>query len=362
MVIGLSLSKHFINFIVEPMQKALRANHLDDKLYYTSPAGYISLVINLGLYLGIVFAMPFVLYQIWLFVAPGLYKHERAPPAGFIVSSMVLFLCGIAFGYFILMLPQMLNFLISFAYDGPVKPLISINEYFSLILIVLVGLGIIFELPVLIFILSLFGIVTPKFLLKNFRYAMLIITVAAAIITPTPDATTMLVFMAPMIVLYFVGVFVSYVVIRRKRSGPGRGWRLHKVPAAAKSSWMGAAWLLCAHDCRLRRSRARASPHRALAQRSGCSSARAFRPAPPAVKPAASMAQGIRARRQARQLRPASAGVRRHPPVQDYIRTSCGVSVCRRPRRFPRQTPIGELAMENIVAKVPGTGRESFCC
>jgi sec-independent protein translocase protein TatC len=76
----------------------------------------------------------------------------------------------------------------------------------------------VFELPVLIFILSLFGIVTPKFLLKNFRYAMVIITVAAAIITPTPDATTMLVFMAPMILLYFLGVLVSYVVLRRKQA------------------------------------------------------------------------------------------------------------------------------------------------
>jgi sec-independent protein translocase protein TatC len=81
-----------------------------------------------------------------------------------------------------------------------------------------VGLGVIFELPVLIFILSLFGIVTPKFLLKNFRYAMLIITIVAAIVTPTPDATTMLVFMAPMVVLYFVGVLVSYVVLRNKQS------------------------------------------------------------------------------------------------------------------------------------------------
>ncbi len=78
--------------------------------------------------------------------------------------------------------------------------------------------GVIFELPVLIFILSLFGIVTPKFLLKNFRYAMLIITVVAAVVTPTPDATTMLVFMAPMIVLYFLGVLVSYVVLRRKNA------------------------------------------------------------------------------------------------------------------------------------------------
>lgn len=216
-VVGLFVSKRFINFIVIPMQAALRANHVDDKLYYTNPAGYISLVINLGVYLGIVIAMPWVLYQIWLFVAPGLYRHERRAAAGFIISSMFLFLCGIAFAYFIL-LPQVLNFLISFAYDGPVKPLISINEYFNLILIVLVGLGLIFELPVLIFILSLFGIVTPKFLLKNFRYAMLIITVAAAIITPTPDATTMLVFMAPMIGLYFVGVLVSYAVLRKKRA------------------------------------------------------------------------------------------------------------------------------------------------
>src|ERR1700690_936228 len=217
-IVGLLVSKRFIGLIVEPMQDALRANHLDDKLYYTSPAGYISLVINLGVYLGIVIAMPWVLYQVWLFVAPGLYKHERRAAAGFILSSMFLFLCGIAFAYFIL-LPQMLHFLIGFAYDGPVKPLISINEYFSLILIVLIGLGLIFELPVLIFILSIFGIVTPKFLLKNFRYAMLIITVAAAIITPPPpDATAMLIFMAPMIVLYFVGVFVSYAVVRKKRA------------------------------------------------------------------------------------------------------------------------------------------------
>jgi sec-independent protein translocase protein TatC len=217
MVVGLALAKHFINFIILPMQAALRENHLDDKLYYTSPAGYIGLVINLGLYLGIAIAMPWVLYQVWLFVAPGLYKHERRAVASFIGSSMSLFLCGIAFGYFVL-LPQVLTYVVHFANDGPIRPLISINEYFSLILVVLVGLGIIFELPVLIFILSVFGIVTPKFLMKNFRYAMLLITIAAAIVTPTPDATTMLVFMAPMVVLYFVGVLVSYLVVRRKQA------------------------------------------------------------------------------------------------------------------------------------------------
>ncbi|MGH9714803.1 MAG: twin-arginine translocase subunit TatC [Candidatus Acidiferrales bacterium] len=217
MVVGLVVSQYFIDFIVRPMQTALRLNHVDDKLYYTSPAGYISLVITLGLYLGIVLAMPWVLYQIWQFVAPGLYKHERRGVAGFIIPSMILFLCGIAFGYFIV-LPTMLNFLVGMTVSGPIKPLISINEYFDLILIVLIGLGIIFELPILIFILSMFGLVTPKLLLKNFRYAMLIITVLAAVAAPTPDATTMLIFMAAMILLYFIGIIVSYFVVRRKRA------------------------------------------------------------------------------------------------------------------------------------------------
>lgn len=217
MVVGLAVAKHLINYIIQPMLAALRANHLEQQLYYTGPAAYVGLYINLGLYLGIAIAMPWVLYQIWLFVAPGLYKHERRAVVSFIVSATFLFACGIAFGYFI-MLPQVLTYVISFANEGPIKPLITINEYFNLILVALLGLGVIFELPVVIFILSLFGIVTPRFLLKNFRYAMLLITVAAAIVTPTPDATTMLIFMSPMIALYFVGVLVSYMVLRRKRA------------------------------------------------------------------------------------------------------------------------------------------------
>ena len=116
------------------------------------------------------------------------------------------------------MLPQVLTYIIGFANDGPIKPLISVNEYFNLILVILLGLGVVFELPVVVFILSLFGIVTPKFLLKNFRYAMLAITILAAIVTPSPDATTLMILMARMIGLYFVGVLVSYFVLRHKRA------------------------------------------------------------------------------------------------------------------------------------------------
>jgi sec-independent protein translocase protein TatC len=224
MVVGFFLSERLVGYIVRPMTKALHDAGLGEKLIYTSPAGYLNLLITFGVYSGIVMAMPVVLYQIWLFVAPGLYKHERRAVTWFILSSTMLFLMGIAFGYFI-MLPYILRFLVSFR--GPVEPLISINEYFDLILIVLLGLGLIFETPILIFFLALFGIVTPKFLLKNFRYAMLIITVVAAIVTPTPDATTMLVFMAPMILLYFVGVLVSYVVVRKKRAAALAGGEAH---------------------------------------------------------------------------------------------------------------------------------------
>lgn len=215
-VIGFAISKSVIGIVSRPMVRALEQAHFPPKLIYTAPAGPINLLISLGFYLGIVIALPIVLYQIWLFVAPGLYKHERKAVASFIVSSVLLFLAGIAFAYFIL-LPYVLKFLIGFEGSLPLQPMIDINEYFDLILIVMVGLGAIFELPVLIFVLSMFGIVTPQWLWKNFRYAILIITILAAIITPTPDATTMLVFMAPMIGLYFVGIGVSYMAFRKRR-------------------------------------------------------------------------------------------------------------------------------------------------
>ena len=210
---GVYIAQYIIRFVTKPMLKALTDAHLDPKLIYTHPAGYFNLIITLGIYIGIVLASPVVLYQIWLFVAPALYKHERSAITGFLSSTVFLFLAGIAFGYFVT-LPYILKFLVSF--QGPVVPMISINEYFDLTLLVLLGLGLVFELPVLVFFLSLFGIVTPKFLWKNIRYAILIIAIVAAIITPTPDATTMLIFMAPMIGLYFVGIAVSAVVTRKR--------------------------------------------------------------------------------------------------------------------------------------------------
>jgi sec-independent protein translocase protein TatC len=212
-MIGWFVAPHFVNMMVRPMVNALNSAHLDPKLVYSHPAGYLNLLITVSIYLGIVIASPWVLYQIWLFVAPALYKHERSAITGFLFSTVFLFLAGIAFGYFI-SLPYVLKFLISF--QGPVVPLINIDEYFDLILLILLGLGLVFELPILIFFLSLFGIVTPQFLLKNFRYALLVIAILAAVLTPTPDATTMVLFMLVLVSLYFLGVGVSWLVVRKR--------------------------------------------------------------------------------------------------------------------------------------------------
>src|SRR6201993_5102133 len=215
--VGVYISKYVINFIIKPIIRALTEAHLNAELVYTHPAGYLNTYITLGVYIGIVLASPVVLYQIWLFVAPALYKHERSAVTGFVFSTVFLFLAGIAFGYFVT-LPYILRFLVSFQGNaGPIAPMITVNEYFDLVLLILLILGLVFELPILIFFLSLFGIVTPKFLWKNFRYAILIIAIVAAIVTPTADAMTMLIFMAPMVGLYFVGIAVSAVVVRKKR-------------------------------------------------------------------------------------------------------------------------------------------------
>lgn len=212
--IGWLVAPRFVNFITVPIQKALKAHNLNPQLVYTGPTDYLSLLIKLSIYLGIVMASPIILYQIWLFVAPALYRNEKSAVTGFLFSTVFLFLAGIAFAYF-LALPHILNFLVGF--QGPVVPLIKIDDYFDLVFLVIVALGLVFELPVLIFFLTLFGIVTPAFLIQNTKYAILVITVIAAIVTPTPDAVTMLLVMGVMTALYFVGVGVSWVVVTKRQ-------------------------------------------------------------------------------------------------------------------------------------------------
>src|SRR5262249_49287930 len=210
---GWFLAPKVVNLIAVPIQAVLAAHHYDAKLYYTGPTDYLGLLIKLSIYIGIVLASPIVLYQVWMFVAPALYKNERSAVTSFLFSTVLLFLGGIAFGFF-LALPHILGFLVGF--QAPVAPLIRINDYFDLVLLVLVALGLVFEMPVLIFLLCYFGIVTPKFLVQNTKYAILVITAVAAIVTPTPDALTMLMVMVVMLALYFLGVGVAWLALRKR--------------------------------------------------------------------------------------------------------------------------------------------------
>lgn len=200
-----------------PIYKALAANGLETKLVYTSPTDPFNMYLKVSLIAGIFVASPFVLYQVWLFISPGLYKHERRYVVPFLFFTVVLFVAGGVFGYMIVY-PNALQFLIQFS--NQFTAMITINEYTNLFMTVILGLGIVFEMPVLVFFLALMGIVSAGWMWKNFRYSILVIFILAAVITPTADIMNMCVFAAPMIVLYLISIFVAWIVhpaTRRKR-------------------------------------------------------------------------------------------------------------------------------------------------
>ena len=211
-----SLHERIYALMQAPITQALAKHHLDTQLVYHNPIDPFNLYLKLSFLAGAIFASPYILYQVWLFISPGLYQNEKRYVTPFMIATVGLFLAGAYFGYRFVF-PGSLEFLIGYSKDF--KPLIEINEYTDLFNTVILGLGITFELPILVMFLSLFGIVSPKFLWKNIRYAILIIFIIAAIITPTPDVLTMCVFASPMLVLYLISIGVSFMVhpARRRR-------------------------------------------------------------------------------------------------------------------------------------------------
>ena len=215
--IAYGFHERIYSFMQEPITFALQQHHLPTKLVYHNPVDGFNLYLKLSFMAGALLAAPYVLYQLWLFISPGLYKHEKRYVWPFMFTTVALFFSGAFFGYKFVF-PGSLNFLLS--YSDKFTPLIEINEYTGLFLTVILGLGISFELPIVIMFLSLFGIVGPRFLWKNIRYAILIIFVIAAIITPTPDILIMCAFASPLLILYLLSIGVSYMVHpeRRKRN------------------------------------------------------------------------------------------------------------------------------------------------
>src|SRR5258708_2431966 len=166
---------------------------------------------------------PWVVYQVWAFISPGLYPRERRWAVPFVTCTGGLFIAGGCFAYFVAF-RYALVFLLGIGAPSGVKPYITIDRYFSLFVNVMLGISLVFELPVVIFFLTLIRVASPSFLLRNSRYAILAIVILAAVITPTPDVFNLTLFAVPMILLSFLGLFASYLLVmgRENRRFPWR--------------------------------------------------------------------------------------------------------------------------------------------
>src|SRR6202047_725618 len=198
-----------------PIMQALRTNGLSEKLVYLNPTEPFNLYLKIAALAGLFLTSPFVLYQVWMFISPGLYRNEKRYVVPFMVSTIALFSAGGYFGFKIVY-PAALNFLISFGKQF--QPMITIKEYTELFLSIILGMGLIFEMPILIFFLALMGIVTAGWMWENFRYSILIIFIVAAILTPTTDILNMCIFAAPMIALYALSIAIAYLVHPTQRA------------------------------------------------------------------------------------------------------------------------------------------------
>jgi sec-independent protein translocase protein TatC len=198
-----------LNLLQRPLLK------IGKNLVFTHPMDALNLYLQVALLAGAIIASPFILFQVWLFIAPGLYQKERRFVVPFMLATVGLFLAGASFGYFYVLPGAMEILIIKMGHNF--TPMITIEDYSSFFLSIILGLGISFELPILIFFLAMFGIVSPAFLWKNIRYAILAVFIVAAIICPSPDPWTMCIYAIPMLALYLIGIAVAWWVHPSRR-------------------------------------------------------------------------------------------------------------------------------------------------
>jgi sec-independent protein translocase protein TatC len=196
-------------WLEQPIRQALPP---DERLAFTDLAGPFMLYIKVALLAGIFVASPVVLLQVWLFIRPGLYRKERRLALPFIFFTSAFFIAGGYFGYRVAF-PMVVQFLLGVGENF--QQVVTIQTYFSMMSKILLGLALVFEMPMLIFFLARLGLVTARQLVRWFRWAVLAIFFTAALITPTPDIATQTVFAVPMIILYCLGIVVAAVFGRR---------------------------------------------------------------------------------------------------------------------------------------------------
>jgi sec-independent protein translocase protein TatC len=197
--------------ITRPLYQVLPPNSF--MIYTSLPEAFFNYM-KISFYGSLFLTSPYILYQLWKFISPGLYKSEKKYMIPFVISSTILFICGILFGYY-LALPPAFSFFVEFSSDL-LKPMFSLREYLSLSLKLLLAFGVSFELPVVIFFLARIGVVSSKMLSRNRRYAILIIFIAAAILTPSPDALTQIIMAIPLMGLYEIGIIVAKLAEKKR--------------------------------------------------------------------------------------------------------------------------------------------------
>ena len=184
------------------------------KLVYTHPGDPFSIVMSASMWLGIVFAFPVIGYNIWAFVAPALFSHEKRVVLPLLIGAVALFLAGAAMAYF-LVIPLTLDFLLTFQ-TASLDPMITVQEYFSFVISLVVSFGLAFELPIAVVLLTMLGIVTPKFLQKFRRHAFVLCVFIGAFLSPGDAVTATIAMAFPLYILYEMSVFLSYFVKRKR--------------------------------------------------------------------------------------------------------------------------------------------------
>jgi len=205
------------------------------ELAQIAPLEFFNIVwLKLPLLSAVFVGSPWILYQVWRFIAPGLYKRERRWAGPFVLCSAGLFILGGLFAYFVVF-RFALVFLLGLGIGNHVRPVVSVESYFNVFVNVTLGCGIVFELPVLMFFLALLRIVSSGFLLRNIRYGILALFALAAIVTPTPDVFNMVLFAMPMVALFFVGILAVYLLElnREQRKFPWGKLLVYLIPALA---------------------------------------------------------------------------------------------------------------------------------
>ena len=204
--------EEIFHFLTDPLRKA----YPGVKFLTTGPSEALVLYMKMAFFVGIFLVAPYLLYQVWAFVAPGLYSHEKAYAIPFIVMGTLFFIGGAAFGHYVLF-PTTFGFLIQFGGED-MQFLPKVDEYYSFYSWFLLGLGVVFQTPVIIFVLARIGLVTPAFLIAHFKYAVLVSFVLAAIITPTPDVMAQTMLAVPMLALYLLGIAVAWLFARPRKA------------------------------------------------------------------------------------------------------------------------------------------------